>query len=51
MASKSVRGSLTVWDNRIEYREGAYAMSKAKPNTDATVEDLLNLAALLERDR
>ncbi len=48
--SKSVRGSLTVWDNRIEYREGPYAMSKAKPNTDATVGDLLNLAALFERD-
>ena len=50
LTSKSVRGSLTVWDNRIEYREGPYAMSKAKPNTDATVRDLLDLAALLERD-
>ncbi|MHC4816447.1 MAG: TFIIB-type zinc ribbon-containing protein [Planctomycetota bacterium] len=42
--------SLTVRDDRIEYLEGPYATSKATPDAETVVQDLLKLTALFERD-
>ena len=44
LTSKSAYGSLTVWDDRIEYLEGPYAVSTAIPQVDAIVQPLLDLA-------
>jgi Zn-finger nucleic acid-binding protein len=49
LTSKSTSGAITVRDSRIEYLEGPYAVSTAKPEADAIIQDLLGLAALLER--
>jgi Zn-finger nucleic acid-binding protein len=48
--TRPARASLTVRDDRIEYLEGPYGTSKATPDAEAVVQDLLKLAALFERD-